>query len=131
MFRIRKAVLLGVLGVGIPAAIQNLLNVTGMTVLNNFTSAYGSDAVAAMGIVQKINMVPLYIALGLSQGIMPLVSYNYASGNTPRMKKTILFSIKIMLSFMLVVTVGYYLGAGGLTSLFMKNETIIATAQGF
>lgn len=131
MFRIRKAVLLGVLGVGIPAAIQNLLNVTGMTVLNNFTSSYGSDAVAAMGIVQKINMVPLYIALGLSQGIMPLVSYNYASGNTPRMKKTILFSIKIMLSFMLVVTVGYYLGAGGLTSLFMKNETIIAYGTRF
>jgi len=39
--------------VGVPAAIQNLLNVTGMTVLNNFTAAYGSAAVAAMGITQK------------------------------------------------------------------------------
>lgn len=79
MFRMNKAIIVGVCGVGIPAAIQNLLNVTGMTVLNNFTSSYGSDAVAAMGIAQKINMVPLYIALGLSQGIMPLISYNYAS----------------------------------------------------
>ena len=40
-----------------------------------------------MGITQKVNMVPMYVAMGLSQGIMPLVSYNYASGNTPRMKK--------------------------------------------
>ena len=32
--------------VGIPSAIQNLLNVTGMTVLNNFTSSFGANAVA-------------------------------------------------------------------------------------
>ena len=59
MFRFDKAIVVGVCAVGIPAPIQNLLNVTGMTVLNNFTSSYGSDAVAAMGIAQKINMVPV------------------------------------------------------------------------
>ena len=68
--------------VGMPAAIQNLLNVTGMTVLNNFTSAFGSDAVAAMGITQKVNHgAHVYRPWALSQGIMPLVSYTYASGN--------------------------------------------------
>ena len=87
--------LLGVCGVGVPAAVQNLLNVTGMTVLNNFTSAFGSDAVAAMGIAQKINMVPMYIAMGLSQGVMPLVSYTYASGDITRMKGTVMFSARI------------------------------------
>lgn len=126
MFRVKKEILTGVFGVGIPAAIQNLLNVTGMTVLNNFTASYGSDAVAAMGIVQKVNMVPLYIALGLSQGIMPLISYNYASRNNDRMKKTVFFSAKISLAFMCAATVVYYLGAGTLTSLFMKNASIIA-----
>lgn len=127
----RKSIVIGIFSVGIPAAIQNLLNVTGMTILNNFTSGYGSDAVAAMGIVQKVNMVPLQIALGFSQGIMPLISYNYASGNITRMKKTLTFSLKITLSFMAVVTLGYYFGAGFLTSLFMKNETIVAYGTRF
>ena len=129
MFRMNKAIIVGVCGVGIPAAIQNLLNVTGMTVLNNFTSSYGSDAVAAMGIAQKINMVPLYIALGLSQGIMPLISYNYASGNIDRMKRALTFSIKIALFFMAAVSVGYYWGAGFLTSLFMKTRALSPTEQ--
>lgn len=40
----------GVCAVGIPASIQNLLNVTGMTILNNFSSSYGASAVAAIGI---------------------------------------------------------------------------------
>lgn len=49
MFGFTKAIVFGVCAVGIPASIQNLLNVTGMTVLNNFTSSFGSDAVAATG----------------------------------------------------------------------------------
>ena len=131
MFRMRKDIVLGVCGVGIPAAIQNLLNVTGMTVLNNFTSSYGADAVAAMGITQKINMVPMNIAMGLSQGIMPLISYNYSSGNVQRMKNTLLFSIKISLTFMVLVSAGYFIFAGPLTGLFMQNENIIAYGASF
>lgn len=131
MLRLKKTIVLGVCAVGVPAAIQNLLNVTGMTVLNNFTSSFGSDTVAAMGISQKINMVPMYIAMGFSQGIMPLVSYTYASGNVKRMKEAILFSIKITMVFMLCITVCYYVGAGFLTKMFMQNETIIAYGTRF
>lgn len=131
MFGFRKAIILGIFGVGIPASIQNLLNVTGMTVLNNFTSSYGSDAVAAMGIAQKVNMIPMYVAMGFSQGIMPLVSYNYASGNVKRMRKTVTFSAKISLLFIIVIAIGYYLGANPIISIFMKNETIISFGSGF
>ncbi len=125
MFRFEKSIVVGVCAVGIPASIQNLLNVTGMTVLNNFTSVYGANAVAAMGITQKINMVPMQVALGLSQGIMPLISYNYASGNIRRMKDTLLFAMKIAISVLAAVTVGYSLGAGSLIRLFMENEAIV------
>ncbi len=89
-----------VCGVGVPAAIQNLLNVTGMTILNNFTSAYGADAIAAMGICQKLAQVPMYASMGFSQGVMPLVSYNYSSGNIKRMKGGIRLALTVSLSFM-------------------------------
>ena len=131
MFCLKRRIVLGVCGVGIPASIQNLLNVTGMTVLNNFTSSYGSDAVAAMGITQKINMVPMQIAMGLSQGIMPLISYNYASGNTPRMKKTLTFAAKISLTALVIVAAGYYVGGGALVRMFMQDPTIVAYGTRF
>lgn len=129
--KLEKSIILGICAVGIPASIQNLLNVTGMTVLNNFTSAFGSEAVAAMGIAQKVNMVPVQIALGFSQGVMPLVGYNYASGDTARFKKTILFAGKIIMAFMAVVTVGYYAGAGKLSALFMENPAVVAYGTKF
>lgn len=131
MFRPTKSIVTGVCAVGIPASIQNLLNVTSMTVLNNFAASFGSDAVAAIGIAQKINMIPLQISLGFSQGIMPLISYNYASGNVPRMKNTLLYTVKIAITFMVVVSVSYYLSASGLISLFMQNETIISYGARF
>lgn len=125
-FRLSREIVAGVCGVGIPAAIQNLLNVTGMTVLNNFTSGYGSAAVAAMGIAQRINMVSLYIALGLSQGVMPLLSYNFGSGNIRRLKETLLFCLKLSVSVMILSSAGCFLGAERLVSLFMENGEIVA-----
>ena len=35
-----KRIVWGICSVGVPASIQNLLNVTGMTLLNNFTSSF-------------------------------------------------------------------------------------------
>lgn len=130
-FSINKKIAAGVCGVGIPAAIQNLLNVTGMTILNNFTADFSSDAVAAMGIAQKISMIPMYIAMGLSQGIMPLISYNYAAGNYSRMKKTLFFSAKLSVGFLAAASAAYYISAEGLVSLFMKNEIIIEYGSRF
>lgn len=126
-----KDVVLGILGVGIPASIQNLLNVTGSTILNNFTAVYGASAVAAMGVSHKINMLPIQICMGFSQGIMPLVSYNYASGNRKRMKDSILFAMGIILPIMALVTVGYWFGAPALIHMFMDNAEIIAYGSQF
>lgn len=126
-----KEVVIGILGVGVPAAIQNLLNVTGTTILNNFTAVYGASAVAAMGVAQKINMLPLQVCLGFSQGIMPLVSYNYASGDRKRMKNAIVFSMGLILPIMLAVTVGCWFGAPSLIQMFMDNADIIAYGSAF
>ena len=131
LFRFRKDVVMGICGVGIPASIQNLLNVTGMTVLNNFTSSFGADAVAAMGISQKLNMVPMNIAFGFTQGVMPLISYNYASGNGKRMKSTIVFSGKSTISFLVLISAFYYFGAGFWMRLFIQNESIVAYGTRF
>lgn len=126
-----KKIILGIFGVGVPASIQNLLNVTGMTILLNFTSGYGPDAVAAMGITQKINQVPTQISLGLSQGLMPLVSYNYASGNFERMKKAFLFAFKIVLVGMTAICAFYFFQSEFMIRLFMDNDDIIRHGSRF
>ena len=124
-FKWKKEIVKGVCGVGVPASIQNLLNVTGMTILNNFTAVYGPDAVAAIGIVQKIYLVPMQVAMGASQGVMPLVGYSYSAKNYKRMKETVLFIAKVMVPVMVVSSIFCYFRAGWLVGLFMKKEEIV------
>ena len=128
---IRRYILKETASVGVPAAIQNLLNVTGMTVLNYFMSAYGPEAVSAIGIAHKMAMLPMYIAMGISQGVMPLVGYNFASGNRKRMRDAVLETAKISAGIMLAGTALYCLLSKEIVSVFMKNSLVIAYGSAF
>lgn len=130
-FSFDKTIVKEVLTVGIPASIQNLLNVTGMTVLNNFASAFGTDAVAAIGITHKIYMMPMYFSMGLGQGVLPLIGYNYSSGNSKRMKDAILFTGKIAVGLAVLMTAGLYFNSSSVVRLFMKNENIVFYGEKF
>ncbi len=130
-FPFNKRIAFGICSVGIPAMIQNLLNVTGMTVLNNFTSDFGEQAIAAMGISQKLGMIPMQVSMGLSQGIMPLIGYNYASKNIKRMKKGLLFTARISLSLLVFATAGYLIFAEPLVRSFMSDPQVVAYGERF
>jgi len=123
---LRRKVVSGVFGVGLSAAIQNLLNVTGMMVLNNFTASYGTVAVAAMGITQKIDQVPLYVLMGLSLGVSPLISYTYASKNFPRMKQTVVFTSTLILTIGTASTIFLLLLSQPITAGFIANPEVVA-----
>lgn len=129
--RFDREIMRDILNVGVPASIQNLLNVTGVAVFNNFASAYGSDVIAAMGIVQKIQMMPLQITLGASQGIMPFVGYNYAAQKKKRMRDAILYILKWMIAFMSVVAVVSIGFSEPIIRMFIKTESVVNYGSSF
>lgn len=131
-FRFEKHIAKDIFVVGIPASIQNLLNVTGMTILNNFTAGFGNvDATAAMGIAHKVAMVPMYVSNGLSQGIMPLISYNFASGNVKRMKSTLKFTVCISLVIIVVISLAMFIFSAPITKLFLNDPDVIGFGRDF
>lgn len=125
------AVMKNVLAVGVPAAIQNLLNVVGNTILNNFTAAYGAVAVAAMGVSTRLIQIAQQISMGIAQGAMPLISYNYASRDYRRMKGIIRFDMMVDLAAMAAMTAGYWIFAGPLVRLFLNNAEVVAYGSVF
>ncbi len=91
----RKAILKpehikSVFAIGIPSALGSLLACLANVVINNLASSYeylyGDVPVAAIGIAKKIDMLPMNVGFGLCQGMMPLVAYNFASGDHKRMR---------------------------------------------
>jgi len=130
-FSLRRDIVGGVCAVGVPASIQNLLNVVGSTLLNNLAAPYGAAALAAMGICSKLNMVPMYIAMGLSQGIMPLISYNYASRNIRRMKGTFFFAARFSVLFLLGMSALFFCVPGAFVRMFIDDAQTVAYGTRF
>lgn len=130
-FHANKKMIREICTVGVPASIQNLLNVTGMTVLNSFMSVYGAEAVSAIGIAHKLALLPMYIAMGISQGVMPLVGYNFASGNRRRMRDSVICSAKISLCIMLLGTAAFCIFSKDIISVFMKNTLVVSYGSAF
>lgn len=126
MIRLPRSTIRSVFQVGIPASIQNLLNVTGLTILNNLVSGYGANAVAAMGICSKINTFPVDMAMGFTQGILPLISYNYAGRNIPRMKEIILYAGKLLTLVMCGIAAVLFLLPRFFVSLFISSGEVVA-----
>ena len=79
-----------IFAVGIPSALGSFLACMSNMVINNLANGYehiyGDVPVAAIGIAKKIDMLPMNVGFGLCQGMMPLVAYNFASGDHNRMR---------------------------------------------
>ena len=130
-FKRQKGLAKPIFTVGVPAAIQNLLNVTGQTVLNNFAAGYGPAVVSAIGISHKIIMIPMMMSMGVSNGITPLISYNYSSGDRKRMKDVFNFTLKISMGIAIVMMVLTFLFPGQLMEFFIKDPEIVAHGAKF
>ncbi len=83
----KKHYIASVFAVGFPSALGSFLACLSSIMVNKLSSTHGDIAVAAIGIAKKIDMLPMNVGMGLCQGMMPLVAYNFASGNFERMKK--------------------------------------------
>lgn len=122
---IERELAVSVISVGLPAALQTFLSVISNTVLNNLAAAYSAAAVAAVGIVKKIDMLPMNVTGGLSQGVLPFIGYNYAAKRYDRVKKVNGFTRLLAVSFSLLCVVAFELWAEKIVRLFIGDaETV-------
>jgi len=114
-----------IVAVGFPSSLSSILSSVATSVLFSLTAGYGDIPLAAMGIVRKIDMLPMNVGMGLCQGMMPLVAYNFASGNYKRMRESANFARICGMGFACVCIVVYQLFARGLVGLFIDDAQTI------
>lgn len=91
-FKMGDGIAFGVMTIGIPASLNNILMSCANIVLNNVLVQYGDEPVAAMGVAMKANMLVVLLQIGLCAGIQPLIGYNYGAKNSRRLKKVFRFT---------------------------------------
>jgi len=85
-----------IMKVGIPTFFRQVLVSVSMGVLNNGAIRYGGeDLIAAVGLVLKVYMVPMYVLFGVGQGMQPVVGFNHGAGKRQRVMDTLKYSLKL------------------------------------
>ena len=108
--------------IGIPASVQYALTVVSVAALSKFVSGYGTAAVAALGIVKKLDQLPLYFSIGASNGLLPLLA---------RRRAAFRFGTTLTVCFSLLCLVAYECFAPQLAGLFIQDSETIAYGAKF
>ena len=107
---------------GIPNIVMNALCTIYIVALNLILVSFSDDAVTVLGLYYKLQMFCLIPVMGLTTCIVPILSYNYASGQIERCKQIVWESIAISAACMAVGTLAFEIFPTQLLSIFAKNE---------
>lgn len=124
--RISKSYIQQILGVGMTAAITNLMQSLCIIAMNQFLLPYGSDRIAAMGIVLKVNMISQLVLTGFSFGAVPVFGYLYGSKHDVKLRELLTYCLKFLCALAFVLTVLIYAAAPWLMEMMMDNASIVA-----
>ena len=114
-----------IFGVGLPAAAGIFMFDLCNIVINRLSASYGDIELAAIGIVLKAERLPLNIGVGICMGMVPLLAYNYSSGNTERMDALFRFARAVGLAIGIISVILYYVFAPYIMKAFIENEQTV------
>jgi Na+-driven multidrug efflux pump len=126
-----RALMAEVVLVGLPAALVVLLGASANVVLTHCMAPYGDSNVAAFGVVQKLGTVTIQITIGLTQGVMPLIGYNYAAGNRRRTHEITRDAVVALGVYVAACLLVMELAPSRMIRIFTTDAETVAIGTGF
>lgn len=130
-FQPERKTVLNVIMIGIPGALITVMMSVSNIVLNNYIGIYGSDAVASYGIAYKIDMFPIMLSVGLSQGVAPLIGFYYGAKQRKRLEAAMKISILYGMALGGVFTVLFMAFSRSFASIFLYEEDLVSQTAHF
>ena len=112
---------------GLPTVCRQGIAAFATMLLNNQAAAFGSAAIAALGIANRIYLFVRSVIIGVGQGFQPVAGYNYGAKKYARVREafwnTVLIGSVIAVSAAVVIAIA----ARPLMTLFVKDNPEVAT----
>ena len=125
--KLERAHLKSLYMVGVPAAVSIFLFDLVTIVINRLVTGYGDHVapLAAMGIVLKLERIPINVGLGVCLGMVPLIAYNFGAGNIKRMSRFSSLARWTIVAFSSLCTILFFVFARVLVSRFITDEETV------
>ncbi len=97
--------------------------------LLEYGASDGNMAVGAYGVINRVTMLFLMIVLGVTQGMQPILGYNYGAGKWSRVKMTLKLGIYVGTAITLFGFIVTEIFPDEVTLLFTDDETLLRLSR--
>ena len=125
MFCPKLQLLKKIASLGMASCINQIAMAVVQITMNNTLRYYGAGSVygtdiplACVGVISKVNMVFMAIAIGISQGCQPIWGFNYGAGAYDRVKRTYWKAFKIAMTIGILFFLCFQIFPTQLVSIF-------------
>lgn len=131
-FKVDLPSIAAILSIGLSPFLLNVSTSLVNLLMNHTLLAYGGDlAIGAFGIITSFTTLVVMSIVGLSQGMQPIIGYNYGAGNYLRVKEALRLCIIVATA---ITSIGWLVGLvapGAIARCFTSDSELTAiTAYG-
>lgn len=91
---------------GLSEGVSEMAAATSILIINlTVVRLMGADGVAAFTAINYIHLMGVLLFLGISDGLIPVLSYNFGAGNRERVKRLFYFALAVNLSIGITVLI--------------------------
>lgn len=126
IFKLKRRIIMSIFSIGMSPFLMNVCACTIVIILNNSFKTYGGDlAIGAYGIVNRVLTLFIMTEIGVTQGMQPLVGYNYGALHFDRVRKTLRYA---MIAGISITTFGFVISQlfpRAIVGMFTNNEELM------
>ncbi len=130
-FRLDPGIIWGFIRIGLPAMVSGVQRTLGHYFLIVFVSPFGTAAVAAHTIIQRVEMLLTMPGMAFGQTSGVLAGQNLGAGRPNRAERGIWLAIVLVEVFLIAVSVAIFIGADGIVRIFSSEPDTVKLAGSF
>lgn len=117
-----------ILSVGIPVLVYQLLSSLSIAFVTQQASAYGTEAIAAFGIVTRLMTLFSYVVYGFVKGLQPVAGYAYGEGRLDKMLLSVRISSRLLTGYCIAVVLIVAVAGRAIIALYTTDPVVAALA---
>lgn len=129
-FKLDPTMVKRIVSLGAPSSVEQSTRALGITVLTALVAFAGDDAVAALGIGNRLNSLVFLPALGLARGTETVVGQNLGTDQAERAKRAVGYSSGIVAVVLALAGAVAYLFAEPITAVFIPGAPDVIAIGG-
>ena len=130
IFKLRGRIIMSIFSIGMSPFLMNVCASSVVIILNNSFMRYGGDlAIGAYGIVNRVLTLFIMIEIGVTQGMQPVIGFNYGALLFDRVRKTLRYALIAGFSIM---TFGFLLSQlfpSAIVGMFTDNHELMELSK--